>query len=100
MPLTNTLETARRIESLGFTHQQAQGFAELFESSAPDAVRELKAVVAQEGERSRAELRAELAELRAELKAAAKDLELRLTLRFGAMLAAAVALLAALQKLL
>ena len=59
MPLTNTLETARRIESLGFTHQQAQGFAELFESSAQDAVRELKAVVAQEGDRTRTELRGE-----------------------------------------
>jgi hypothetical protein len=41
MPLTNTLETARRLESLGFSHQQAQGFAELFEVTAQDARKQL-----------------------------------------------------------
>ena len=42
MPLTNTLETARRIEALGFTHQQAQGFAELLEDTAHATQQDLK----------------------------------------------------------
>jgi hypothetical protein len=62
MPITNTLETARRLESLGFPHQQAQGLSDLFEGTAQDAVRDLKAIVMQEGERTRAELRAEFRE--------------------------------------
>jgi hypothetical protein len=42
MPLTNTLETARRMEALGFTHQQAQGFAELLEDTANAPQQDLK----------------------------------------------------------
>jgi len=48
MPLTDTLETARRIESLGFTHQQAQGFAELFEETAHATQQSLKDFIRQE----------------------------------------------------
>ena len=72
MPVTNTLETARRIETLGFTHQQAQGLSELPEGTAQDAIREMKTLVSQESETIRAEVRAELrasvAELRAEFR--------------------------------
>lgn len=46
------------------------------------------------------ELRAELRESEARTEARLKDLELRLTLRLGGMLAAAVAIIAALIKLL
>ena len=79
MPLTNTLENARRLEALGFTHQQAQGVADLLEVTARDAQPDLS---------------------RLATKTDLKDMELGLTLRFGAMLAAAVAIVVALVKLL
>jgi hypothetical protein len=73
MPLTNTLETARRIEALGFTHQQAQGFAELFETTAQDARKELVTradleVTRADLERLIAEVRMEIAGLRADFR--------------------------------
>ncbi|MBI3993626.1 MAG: hypothetical protein HY342_10150 [Candidatus Lambdaproteobacteria bacterium] len=34
MPITNALENARRLESLGFTHEQAQGLSEIVEQAA------------------------------------------------------------------
>ena len=34
MTITNTLETARRLETMGFAHEQAQGLADLFEDTA------------------------------------------------------------------
>lgn len=79
MPLTNTLETARRIEGLGFTHQQAQGFAELFEATAQDARKELVtradlAVTRAELERAIAEVKADLASLRTDFRAELADL--------------------------
>jgi len=62
MPVTNTLETARRIEALGFSHQQAQGLSDLFEATSQDALRNVKDIVQAEGERTRAELRLEFRE--------------------------------------
>jgi hypothetical protein len=68
MPITNTLETARRIEALGSTHQQAQGLSDLLVGSAQDAVREMKSIVSQESQVIRAEIRAAVAELTAEFR--------------------------------
>jgi hypothetical protein len=68
MPIPNALETARRIEALGFTHQQAQGLSDLLEGSSQEAVREMKSVVAQESQAIRAEIRAAVAEVRAEFR--------------------------------
>jgi len=71
MPLTNTLETSRRLTQAGVPAAQAEVLSELFESTAQDALRELKATVAQEGERTRAEM---------------KELELRIAERLRAQM--------------
>ena len=34
MPITNALENAKRLEGLGFTHEQAQGLSEMLEQTA------------------------------------------------------------------
>ena len=34
MPITNALENAKRLESLGFSHEQAQGLSEIVEQAA------------------------------------------------------------------
>jgi len=34
MPITNALDNAKRLESLGFTHEQAQGLSEMLEATA------------------------------------------------------------------
>jgi DNA anti-recombination protein RmuC len=78
MPITNTLDVSRRLTQAGVPAAQAEVFSELFEGTAQDAVREMKAILMQEGERTRTELRAEMqaqgAELRAELQAQGAEL--------------------------
>ena len=45
MTITNTLETARRLETMGFAHEQAQGLADLFEDTARAAQPDLSDLV-------------------------------------------------------
>jgi hypothetical protein len=77
MPITNTLDISRRLTQAGVPTQQAEVFSELFEATAQDAVREMKAIVVQEAERTRAELRAEfraaMADQRTEFRTALGD---------------------------
>jgi hypothetical protein len=79
MPLTNTLETARRMEALGFTHKQAQGIAEILETTAMDAQPDLGELATKADLAAlKAELTADIQALRAELKADLSSLESRL----------------------
>lgn len=102
----NTLEIANRLKAAEREGRAAEEIAlvlqEVFEQQLGQLV--TKEYLHAELDRLRAELRAEIAELRSELRAEStslraelEKLELRvtnnLTLRFGAMLAAAVAIL-------
>lgn len=62
MPITNTLDISRRLTQSGFSGPQADVLFQVLEGTAQDAVREVKAIVIQDGERTRAELRAEFRE--------------------------------------
>ena len=77
----NPLDVTRRLKQAAFTAQQAEGIADALSK---DALTELAT-------------KADLAEFA--MKRDVKDLELTLTIRLGAIMAAAVAVLAALQKL-
>jgi F0F1-type ATP synthase membrane subunit b/b' len=68
MPITNTLDVSRRLTQAGVPAAQAEVLSELFEGTAQDAVREMKTIVTQEGERIRTELRGEMQALRTELR--------------------------------
>ena len=68
----DTLAYSKRLQELGFTREQSEGFAELHKS------------LITEGLATRQDL---------------KDLEYRLTIRLGAMMAASIAIVAALVKL-
>lgn len=68
MPITNTLDVSRRLTQAGVPTAQAEVFSDLFENTAQDAVREMKIIVGQEGERIRAEFRADLQSLRVEFR--------------------------------
>jgi hypothetical protein len=81
MPITNTLEVTRRLTQAGVPSPQAEALSELFESTAQDAVREMKTIVAQEGERIRTEVRAEIQAVRLDMQSQMKDLELRIAER-------------------
>jgi hypothetical protein len=72
----DTLSFARKLQDLGFTREQAEGFAQL-----------------------QRELVDERLVTRDYLDMRLKDLEYRLTIRLGGMMAASVALVAALVKL-
>jgi hypothetical protein len=60
MPITNTLDVSRRLIQAGVPAPQAEVFSDLFEGTAQDPVRDMRVIVTQEGERTRAEIRAEL----------------------------------------
>lgn len=73
MPITDSLENARRLEAMGFTHEQAHGLAEMLEQSSGAAradlatrddlhviATELRAEIRSAEERLRAELHREL----------------------------------------
>ena len=68
MPITNTLETSRRLTQAGIPAAQAEVFSELFESTAQDAVRELKEFVRAELIGLEGRFRAELVGLEGRLR--------------------------------
>jgi hypothetical protein len=67
MPITNPLQTAQRLEALGFPPRQAQGLAEILEETIQANNQDLKEFI-----------RAEMAALRLELKADIAALEARI----------------------
>ena len=73
MPITNTLENAKRLEALGAPTPLARGIAEILEEAIQANNQDLKAFFREELERQigglRAELKADIASVRAELKA-------------------------------
>ena len=72
MPITNTLENARKLEAGGFTHSQAQALAETIESGAYDSREEVA---------TKEFVRMEIQSLRSEIKSDMKDLEIRIAER-------------------
>ncbi|MDD3581613.1 MAG: hypothetical protein PHW74_11395 [Desulfobacca sp.] len=113
----DTLEFAKRLREAEFTEKQAEALAtavaEIIESRL--ATKEDIALLQRDIEQLRADVKRDIEELRAELKRDMKELELRLeekismtelrlkhdlTLRLGIMMTAAVAIVAALVKLL
>lgn len=76
----DTLGYAKKLQELGFTREQSEGFAQLQREIIDDRVA----------------TKQDIKDIRQELK----ELEYRLTIRLGTMMAACVAVVAALVKLL
>lgn len=72
MPITNALENAKRLEGLGFTHDQAHRPSELLEQTAAAARPDLSDLV------TRADLDAALHGLRGEIRGEMQGLEARI----------------------
>ena len=73
-PITNTLETTRRLEGMGFPAQQARGLAELLEETASASNQDLKGYLD-----SKVDLIiSKIDTLRQEMRADSRDLESRL----------------------
>jgi hypothetical protein len=79
----DTLSFARKLQALGFTKEQAEGFAQLQRELIDE----------------RLATKADIVAAKNELQQQIKDLEYRLTIRLGGMMAASVAIVAALVKL-
>ena len=97
MPTTtfDTLGYFEKLKAAGFSEHQAKAQVEVIREVIEDKVatkRDLKEL--------EAATKRDLKELEAALRQEMKELELRLITRFGAMLAAAVAILAALMALM
>ncbi len=103
----DTLKFVERLRAAGVPEEQAKALAEAV-SEAQDAadvatkrdLREVETVLKRDLREVETALKRDIQDLRAELHASLRDLEQRLTIRLGAMIAAAVALTAALVKLL
>ena len=86
----DTLAYSKRLQELGFTREQAEGFAQIQREIIDDKLatkhdlRGLEQAISQD-----------IKDVRAELK----ELEYRLTIRLGGMMAASIAIVAALVKL-
>lgn len=107
------LKLARRLEAAGFSSQQAEGAAEAIADTLGEHIatkRDLsdldrsvqagfKDVRTEFGTLSK-DLRSEMAANDKALRADLRDLEQRMTIRLGGMLAAAIALVGAMMKLL
>lgn len=91
----DTLALARKLEAAGFPPKQAQDTAAAFS----DAVSETVASRRDLGE-TETRLRRDITELEGRLRSDMIAMEQRLTLRLGGMMAAAIAIVAALVKLL
>ncbi len=92
----------KKLTAAGVPEAQAEVHAEALGELVIErlATREDIQLLKEEIAKLREDLRALEEQINAHMESRLKDLELRLTLRFGAMLAAAVAIMAVLQKLL
>lgn len=79
----DTLGFAKKLQELGFTREQAEGFAQLQREIIDE----------------RLATKADLWAVKNELHQQIKELEYRLTIRLGGMMAASIAIVAALVKL-
>jgi len=79
----DTLSFAKKMQALGFTKEQAEGFAQLQREIIDD----------------RLSTKQDLRELETRLDNKIEKLEYRLTIRLGGMMAASIAIVAALVKL-
>ena len=79
----DTLAYSKRLQELGFTREQAEGFAQIQREIIDD----------------RLATKQDLLAVKTELQQQMKDLEYRLTIRLGGMMAASIALVAPLVKL-
>ena len=79
----DTLSFAKKMQALGFTKEQAEGFAQLQREIIDD----------------RPSTKQDLRELETRLDNKIEKLEYRLTIRLGGMMAASIAIVAALVKL-
>jgi hypothetical protein len=66
-PITNSLETERRLEEMGFPPPQARGLAVLFEETASAIQQDLKAFIVSQFESLRADMKVMEERLRAEI---------------------------------
>ena len=85
MPLTNTLESTRRLEEAGFQPQQARRLAELLEDTARVAQPDLSNLATKEDVRAMKEEIGKCA-TKDELRVEIKDLELRIGERLRAQM--------------
>jgi len=86
----DTLGYAKKLLELGFTREQAEGFAEIQRDIIEDRLATKADIIA---------VKADLFAVKSELQQQMKELEYRLTIRLGAMMAASIAIVAALVRL-
>ena len=68
MPITSELQNTRELREVGFTQQQAEKLAELFERSQAQGFEKFAEVLQKELAEMRSEVRGEIAQLRGEIK--------------------------------
>ncbi len=98
----DTLVYAKKLKSVGFTEAQAETLAEsqaqLIESRL--ATKEDIELVRRDMKELEVSLQRDMKELEASLKRDMKEIEMRLTIRMGTLIAASIAIVATLVKLL
>lgn len=91
----DTLAYAKKLKSVGFTEEQAEVQAETLAQLVDE-----KLTTKQDLKELEVSLKRDMKEIEASLKRDIKELEMRLTIRLGVMIAASIAIVATLIKLL
>ena len=98
----DTLAYAKKLKAVGFTEEQAEVQAETFAEIIDERLATKQDILALKKDIKELEisLKRDMKELETRLKRDMKEMEMRLTIRLGTMMAASIAIVAVLVKLL
>ena len=107
MPITKELNNIRKLEAVGFPHEQAEALTDIIEQSHVDSQQGLKEFIHSENASMDIRLKASLAELELRFKASQAEMELRLKtsqtdllVKFSGIIAGFISAALAIAKLL
>ncbi len=96
MPITKELSNIKKLEAVGFPHEQAEVPANIIEQSHVDGQQSLKEFIRNELKLSTSELRSSMSEMEARLMASQSDL----LIKYSAIVAGFITMALAIAKLL
>lgn len=96
MPITKELSNIKKLEAVGFPHEQAEVLADIIEQSHVDSQQDLKEFIRNELKISMSEMKTSMSEMEARLRASQSDL----LIKYSAIVAGFITMALAIAKLL
>lgn len=93
MPITEELKNIKKLESVDFTHEQAETMTEIIEDAQLAGYENLKDFISNENEKLRNEIKLVKAELKTDIAETSKDLLFKISAFVTAVVGLAVAII-------